>query len=130
MASAQTGYGAAPSPADHEPYWRWKLWRKVSNNVSTVSNQFAVWVTVGFFYCDSTGAISDPNGTAPPTGNPEVGGAAHNLRHRALFILDRSTARIVSGRNLWDTATSPNPVQSPIRVVYRRYVESKRGGWN
>ena len=101
------------------PYWRSKLWRRVANNVTTVSHVYACWVTVGFFYCDSSGALTQVDG------DWEVGGTTNNLRHRGLFVLDRSGAAIASGSNLW----APGGVTQPVKVVYRRIVESKRGGW-
>jgi hypothetical protein len=79
---------------------------KISNIVTTRSNVFAVWITVGYFEVLN----EDPNrlnGPAPndfgvPNAPPELGpeinaDTGQNIRHRAFFIIDRSKARGYNG---------------------------------
>jgi hypothetical protein len=82
------------SPAintDRNPYFRYQGLQRLGNLVSTHSNTFAVWVTVGYFEVEP-----NPDGvtTAHPDGvrlgqelNAETGDVQ---RHRAFYIIDRS----------------------------------------
>ncbi len=82
--------------SDH-PYERHRLLSKLSNNLTTRSNVFAVWITVGYFEVDNQGKLMQEIGRAD----------GRNKRHRMFAVVDRS---------VFDQWTGPDPRLDPRRA--------------
>jgi hypothetical protein len=77
---------AGANPNTTPPYIKYQLLDKIANNITTRSNVFAVWITVGFFQVLNTG-----NPAQPQILGAEVGASSNqNVRHRMFAIVDRS----------------------------------------
>ena len=69
------------------PYQRIEAARKIMNNTTTVSNVFAVWVTVGYF------EVTTPVGTAPEAeqwGKEYYFEVPGDMRQKMFAIVDRT----------------------------------------
>ena len=91
-----------PSPTTSMPWLNYGMLRKVASTVTTRSNVFAVWLTVGFFE-----VVPGPNG---PTLGQEINKAeGRNVRHRMFAILDRSSLSIGLDTNNNPLPGKPGP---------------------
>ncbi len=92
-----TGQAGAPPNLVGDAQFQYQLFEKLSNTVTTRSNVYAVWVTVGFFEIlseDPTRLAAQGITNAPPQLGAEFNAdTGQNIRHRAFFIIDRSKAR-------------------------------------
>ncbi len=71
----------AADNTDRNPYFRYQAQQRIANLVTTRSNVYAIWVTVGYFEVDADG---DPV-------NRELGSDTGNIqRHRGFYLVDRS----------------------------------------
>jgi hypothetical protein len=103
-AKALFDYFSSGTPADdptRNPYFRMQNLQRLSNLLTTRSNVYAIWITVGFF--EVTPAPNPANPPPSPPGLPtvvhpdgyqlgqEVGADTGEIkRHRAFYIYDRS----------------------------------------
>lgn len=75
---------ATPAQVDdstRNAYFRYQGIQRTGNLLTTRSSVFAVWITVGYFECDSSGVLT----------GQEMGVETGDIkRHRAFYIIDRS----------------------------------------
>ncbi len=104
---------------------------KIGNLVTTRSNVYAVWITVGFFEVlaepaanelddDGDGIVDEPGELMPRLGQ-EVGILTNRtVRHRGFYIIDRSRAKGYAG-----PPRSPSELKDVLNdvVIYSRIIE-------
>jgi hypothetical protein len=94
---------ASSNPPVWHPYFQNELMTKIYNNVTTRSNVFAVWLTVGFFnVVQDTDAMGNP--VRPVKLGSEMGA---QYRHRYFAIIDRTNLNIASPAQYLTTASTP-----------------------
>jgi hypothetical protein len=91
---------ALPAPLPNHPYLRNQLLTKIYNTLTTRSNVFAVYLTVGFFEVAKDAAgnyVGDAPGMFPVQLGAEIGRAeGRQIRHRMLAIVDRTNLQAFS----------------------------------
>jgi hypothetical protein len=93
------------------PYQLTELMTKIYGNVTTRSNTFAVWVTVGFFRVPTPVQHVDGQATGPVKLAEEIGAVTGtNIRHRIFAVIDRS--RLTLDSNPLTTVTTAIPAAS------------------
>jgi hypothetical protein len=96
----------------YNPFVVKELLTKISTNLTTRSNTFAVFLTVGFFAAQDTDSAGNP--LLPAVLGAEIGKAeGRNIRHRMFALIDRSELRVMdvdatTGNALMGTSVDSN----------------------
>jgi hypothetical protein len=112
--------GTLTTSANH-PYLQTQLLTKLYNNITTRSNTFAVFLTVGFFQVMTdakTGAIQPANGQPNiPQLGPEIGRSeGKQVRHRMFAIVDRTNLATFATASM-TPVTGPSAATNPPNLT-------------
>lgn len=92
----------APTPALN-PYQKKELLRKIFNHLTTRSNVYAIWLTVGFFKVEDATAV-------PPVLGEEIGKAENrHTRFRMFSIIDRTNMTAFAGTSTYQFPQTAPP---------------------
>ena len=103
------------SDTDRNPYFRYQGLQRLGNLVTTRSNVYAIWITIGYFEVTPTGGPPNPIFPDGYQLGPELGLDTGEInRHRAFYLIDRSIP--VGFRRGED-------LNSEDTILLRRYIE-------
>jgi hypothetical protein len=92
--SLQTAAGVSHDnarDATRNAYFYYQGIQRMGNLITTRSNVYAIWITVGFFGTDAMGNWPQPKLGIPPNPEDEIGFETGEIdRHRAFYMFDRS----------------------------------------
>jgi hypothetical protein len=80
-----------PNPPPVHPYLQQELLRKIQNNLTTTTDTFAVYITVGFFEVTNTpNALTNASAVRPQLGKELFKDMPGDFRQRYFAVVDRS----------------------------------------
>ncbi len=82
--------GGETTNPDRNPFFRYQGLQRLGNLVTTRSNVYAVWITVGFFEVQPWGAIDAVHPDGYALGREAGSDTGEIKRYRAFYIFDRS----------------------------------------
>lgn len=114
----------AVGAATNHPYQRASLFQKIFNNITTTSNVFAIWWTVGFF------EVVDES-VKPARLGAEIGRSENrHVRHRFFAIVDRSGLQLYSGNLSNGAAVATGTQTVTVDPNSIRTTRNVAGPWN